>query len=345
MRNPQALCTTLLLSACLLLCAGWPALTVAADGPNQVAIQASTHADLQASLDALAQRARPGHLGITVLDLSSHSQWRVNASSAYPMMSVFKAPLAAVVLAQVDQGRLSLQQQVVITRAEVVDGTAVPSIGTHFHGERMSFSVERLLVAAVSESDSTAADALMKTVGGADVVTAFLREHGIAGMRVDLDEAGVESIFQDLPQGVQPAADETTQQTLRRHQRGFQAFLADPRNRSTPDAAADFLDKLWRRQLLSPESSQRLLNLLYAQTIPNRLRRGLPAQIKLADKCGTAKGLEGRTAAYNDIGILSLPNGHTVIVAAFLTDSTAKDIDLEALYADLGRSVVTALQP
>ena len=51
------------------------------------------------------------------------------------------------------------------------------------------------------------------------------------------------------------------------------------------------------------------------------------------------------TAAYNDIGILTLQNGHTVIVAAFLTDSHALDDRMSALFRALARTVVADLGP
>ena len=117
---------------------------------------------LQHALAQLADKAQPGVLGITVVDMNTRARIRINADRAYPMMSVFKAPVAAAVLAQVDVGRIRLNQEVTITRAEVVDGTAVPSIGAHFSGEQMHFTVERLLAAAVSESDNTAVDASMR---------------------------------------------------------------------------------------------------------------------------------------------------------------------------------------
>ena len=300
---------------------------------------------LQQAVDALAQRARPGTLGVAVLDLKSGAEASVNAGQAFPMMSVFKAPVAAAVLSRVDEGRLSLQQQVTLTRADVVSGSAVPSIGVHFHGERMTFTVEQLLQAAVSESDSTAADALVKVVGGPQVVTAFLRAHGIDGMRVDMDEAGVARIFQDLGPGQQIPAKESAQASLERYRRGFKAFLASPANRSTPGAAVVFLRKLHGNELLTPASTRHLLDLMTAQTIPNRLRAGVPQGVRLADKTGSSDSLEGWTAAYNDIGILSRPDGHTVIVAAFLTDSHASEVQRDALFADIARAAVASFDP
>ncbi|WP_445144569.1 class A beta-lactamase [Dyella sp. Tek66A03] len=304
-----------------------------------------TQVDLQHTLEALAQRARPGLLGVAVLDLQSGAEWRVNADQAYPLMSVFKAPVAAAVLSRIEKGELSLDQKVTIKRADVVSGSAVPSIGAKFHGEEMTFTVDQLLTAAVSESDSTAVDALIRVVGGPQVVTAFLRAHGIDGLRVDLDEVGVGRVFSALDSAQALPANESMQQAHDRYQRGLQAFLADPRNRSTPDAAVAFLRKLWLNELLSPTSTQHLLRLMFAQTIPSRLRAGLPSGVRLADKTGTSGSLDGQTGAYNDIGILTWPDGHTVIVAAFLMGSRASAAERDALFAELGRSVAVGLHP
>lgn len=300
---------------------------------------------LQQKLDALAQRARPGTLGVAVLDLQSGAAAGVHADEAFPMMSVFKAPVAAAVLSRVDEGKLSLQQQVTLTRADVVSGSAVPSIGAHFHGERMTFTVERLLKAAVSESDNTAVDALVKVVGGPQAVTAFLRRHGVDGMRVDMGEAGVGRIFRDLRPGQEPPAKESEQASLERYRRGFRAFLAAPTNRSTPHAAVTFLRKLHDNELLTPASTRHLLDLMAAQTIPDRLRAGLPPGVRLADKAGTSGSLEGRTATFNDIGILSGPDGHTVIVAAFLTNSPGSEVQRDSLFADIARAAAASFHP
>lgn len=331
---------SLLVVAALSLAGLWPPATAA-----DAAAISNAHAVLQTRLDALVRQARPGLLGIAVLDPQSGAEWRVNADRAYPMMSVFKAPLAAAVLARVDRGDISLEQTITLTRAEVSAGSAVPSISAHFRGDSMTFTVRQLLTAAVSESDNTAADALVKLLGRPASVTAFLRAHGIEGMHVDLDEAGIARIFDQLGPGVRPPAGETAAAEAQRLQRGYQAFLADPRNRSTPEAAATFLRKLWRNELLSPASTRYLLGLMEAQTVPNRLRAGLPADMKLADKCGTSSTVDGRTAAYNDIGILTAPDGRRMIVAAFLTDSPATQTERDALFVDLGREVAAALRP
>lgn len=291
---------------------------------------------LQSTLTRLTERARPGLLGVTVLDLRSGASWHVHGDHAFPMMSVFKAPVAAAVLARIERGEVAPEQKVTIHRAQLQTGP----IRDNFHGETMPFTVCELLAAAVSRSDNTAADALVRIAGGPAAVTRFLRVHGITGMRVDLDEAGVGRVFE-----AGPASRETPEQEDRRLRRGYRAFLADPRNRSTPDAAAVFLRKLWRGQLLSPDSTAQLLDLMGAQLTPRRLRAGLPPGLRLADKCGTSYTLDGLTAAFNDIGIVSWPDGHAVIVAAFLSASPGSQREREALYADLARAVVQTVHP
>lgn len=301
----------------------------------------AANAALQHRLEILAQRARPGTLGVAVLDLRSGAAAGINTKRAFPMMSVFKAPVAAAVLARVDDGSLSLQQSVTITREQVLAGSAVPSIGAHFRGERMNFTLEQLLKAAVSESDNTAVNALIRTMGGAREVTAYLHAHGIDGMRVDIDEADVARVFEGLRPGETESPEDSGESVLHRRQLGYQAFLADPRNRTTPEAAIAFLRKLVGRQLLSPASTQRLLALMHAQTIPNRLRAGIPGDLQFADKTGTSGSFGGRTAAYNDIGIVSWPDGRQVLVAAFLLDSRAGE-GQAALFADIAQAAVQA---
>ncbi len=328
--------TLITISSLAFSCAATPATPATSNRP------ADLHpSDLQNRLDILVQRARPGTLGIAVLDLPSGFEWRVNAEQAFPMMSVFKVPVAAAVLAHIERGKLSMDQTVSVRRSDLESGT----IRDHFRGMQMNFTVRQLLTDAVSKSDNTAVDTLLKLIGGPKVVTAFLRTHGIEGMRVDLGERGFKPVFGDLKPHLQPPANETAAQELARLRRGYKAYLADPRNRSTPDAATRFLRKLWRRELLSPISTQYLIDLMYAQTTPRRLRAGLPLGVRLADKCGTSYTLENMTAAFNDIGILTWPDGHTVIVAAFLTASTASQDERNALFANLAREVTTALHP
>lgn len=291
---------------------------------------------LQAKLDALAQRARPGYLGVTVIDLHSGQTWRVGAGRAYPMMSVFKAPLGAALLARVDRGELSLDRSVTITRPDLRQGLS--AITKHFHGQAMHFTVRQLLKAAVGDSDNTAADALLPLVGGPAGLTAWLRAHGIDGMRVDRGEGGIYHDVMGLDAHDQPPPGETDAAADARIRRGFFAYMRGPRDTSTPDAAATFLRKLWRGELLSAASTRRLLDTM-THTPPFRIEAGLPKEVRFAHKGGTSGTFDDTTAAFNDIGVIAWPDGRAVVVAAFLSGSTKSVKEREGLFAELGRVV------
>lgn len=301
------------------------------------------HDALQKTLDQFASAAKPGTLGVAVLDMQGSTGWQVNGDQALPMMSVFKAPLGAAVLDRVDKGELKLNQRVTITRDELRPGRS--AIRGAFQGDRMSFPLADLLHAAISESDNTGADALLRLIGGPQAVTAYLRAHGIHGMTVDMGEGQVADVFRNLGGAASPPAGETAQQRQQRLQGGLQAYLSDPRNRTTPAAAADFLRQLSAGALLSPTSTQYLMTLLNEQTTPRRLRVGLPAGVTFADKCGTSLTVNGVTAAFNDIGIITWPDGHRVIVAAFLMASRASREERDKLFADLARAIVATRHP
>lgn len=299
---------------------------------------------LQRTLARYAAEARPGTLGVAVRDLQTGRTWEINAAEAFPLMSVFKAPLGATVLSESDRGTLSLGRTVRITRSDLMTA-GLSHIAATFRGTEETFTVGQLLEAAVSHSDNTAANVLLELVGGPGAVTAFLRSHGIGGMRVD---RGEEEIAEQFQVSAGQKAEESRQTAVERDARlrgGYEAFLKDPRDRATPVAAVRFLEKLWRGKLLSPNSTRHLLGLLYGQTIPDRLRAGIPSAVRLADKCGTSYSVDGMTAAFNDIGILTWPDGHTVILAVFLKASHAPEDRMNALFKGIAQAVTTDLYP
>jgi beta-lactamase class A len=311
--------------------------------PYQPPTSSQAYQVLQARLEGLYRRVSSGSLGISVLDIQSGAKWRINSDQSFPMMSVFKVPVAAAVLDQVDQGHLSLQQTIIVNRAELRDGAS--AIRENFRGEQMTFTLQQLLHYSVSRSDNTAVDALIKLIGGPAAVTSFLRSHGIEGMRVDLDEGGISDLLTHVGPTMPRPVHETPDAKDQRLRLALQAFLADPRNRSTPDAAVALLEKLQSEMLLSQQSTRNLLDLMHQQTTPRRLREGLPEGVMLADKCGTSTTLNGVTAAYNDIGIMTWPDGRQVIVAVFLSASKASQTERDKLFSDITKAIIEAAHP
>jgi beta-lactamase class A len=307
------------------------------------AFAAPADASLKASLERIASEARPGTMGIIVMDPASGKTVKINDGRPYLMMSAFKAPIAAAVLARVDSGEIKLGQTVHLVPGDIVPGSAVPSLGKRLEAGPVDASVEELLRAAVTQSDNTAVDALLKLLGGGPVATRFLESKGIHGMRIDFGERELSLRLNDLKSGEKPPADESDEAADRRVKRGFGEVLSSHVNSTTLDGAATFLDKLHSGALVSPSSTNMLLGMMTAQVIPNRIRAGLPAGFQLADKTGTAGTYQDRLGAWNDMGIVTAPDGRRIIVAIFLSDSPATPKQADAWFAEIGRLVATSM--
>jgi beta-lactamase class A len=308
------------------------------------AFAAPVDTSLKSSMDRIADEARPGTLGILVMDPASGTAIKVNDGRGYLMMSAFKAPIAAAVLARVDSGEFRLDQKVHLVPADVVPGSAVPSLGKRLEAGPLDVSVEEVMRAAVTQSDNTAVDALLTLLGGGSAATRFLESKGVHGMRIDVDERELSRLLNGRKPGEQPIANESDEAVDIRAKRGFEAVLASKVNTTSLDGAASFLNKLQSGTLLSPSSTNMLLGMMTAQVIPNRIRGGLPAGFQLADKTGTAGTYHDRLGAWNDMGIITAPDGRRMIVAVFLSDSPATPKQADAWFAEIGRLVAASMQ-
>ncbi|HRD29235.1 MAG TPA: serine hydrolase, partial [Caulobacter sp.] len=226
---------TLLLAACA------PAPTSGATTPPLDA------ALLDQEIAVIADRARPATIEVAVQNLEGGEMWAWNGDKAFPMQSVFKAPLGAAVLAEVDAGRLSLDE--VVTLAEPDISPAHSKIADAWPG-RTTYTVRELLVWAVGDSDNTAADVLMRRIGGPGAVTAWLRAKGIKEIRVDRYERELQpeisgmASFRIAWKGW-PAFAAARDRVPEADRRAATArYLADPRDTMTATGALTFLRML-----------------------------------------------------------------------------------------------------
>jgi beta-lactamase class A len=65
----------------------------------------------------------------------------------------------------------------------------------------------------------------------------------------------------------------------------------------------------------------------------DRLKAGLAPGWTLAHKTGTSGSWKGMTAATNDVGVLTAPEGTKIAVAVFVGDSVASDKQRAAFIA------------
>jgi beta-lactamase class A len=301
---------------------------------------------LDAEVRALAKRAAPGVLGFGLMNLESGQSWTWNGERRFPMQSVFKMLVGAAVLAEVDARRLALDEAFSIGAKDL--SPPYSPIADAWPA-RTVYSAQELLVAAVSNSDDTAVDVLMKRIGGPGAVNGWLQAKKIDEVRVDRYERELQpealglASFRPAWKGAAAFDAAVATVPLAQRQAAADAYLRDPRDTATPRGMVAFLARLDAGELLSPASTQRLVAIMARSPRgPERLKAGLPKSAFFAHKIGTGSGFGGRTSAYNDVGIFALADKRSYAITAFLTGSTADERTRASLLADLGRAAVRA---
>lgn len=278
------------------------------DAPKEVAASTANNENaLRDRIEQISQEAQ-GRVGVTATVLETGESVTLNGDQRFPMQSVYKFPIAMAVLAQVDQGNLKLDQKIRIEARDIVQDSRI--IDKNSQGKE--FSLAELLKYMVSESDSTACDILLRLIGEPQRVTEYLRDLGVN----DIVVANTEN-------EIQFGQDRALQY----------------RNYATPDAAVNLLRAFHEGRGLS-ESSQALLRQWMTETStgPNRIKGLLPKRTVVAHKTGTSATVDGVTAATNDVGLVTLPNGRHLAIAVFVSDSTANDTIREEVIAKIARA-------
>ena len=304
------------------------------------------HARLDREFPALAARARPAFLNAGVVVPSTGQNWVWDLTARMPLQGVFEAPLAAAALAQVDAGMLKLNERIRLTADDLsppfgpIDAVWPSPPQNHV----LDLPAVDLIALAVQQSDNTAADTIMKRIGGPAAVTDWLRAKGVDGMSIDRYERELQPAIAGMPPFEPEWKDRAAWMAARdavpaeTREAAINAYLADPRDTATVSSALEFLRRLTVESLISPASTRLLLRLMTeSDTSARRLRAGLPPGARLAHKSGTAPTDLGLTPVVNDIGVVTLADGRTLAMAVFLAGSSATEAERDRLIADAAR--------
>jgi beta-lactamase class A len=268
-------------------------------------------------------QAFDGQVGIAVksIDEGWSSGWK--ADELYPQQSVSKLWVAITAMDAVDKGKVSLDDPVTLTRDDL----------TLFHQPiaeevlktgSFATTLGDLMVRQITQSDNTANDKLMRSVGGPAAVRAMIKAKHLGAIRFDNGERALQSKIAGL--GWKPefsignaffeARDALPPEARKA---AFDRYVANPYDGAAPSAIVNALARLKRGQLLSPASTQHLLDIMsHTVTGANRLKGGLAPGWVLNHKTGTGQVLGDFQAGYNDIGILTAPDGKSYAVAVMI---------------------------
>lgn len=247
------------------------------------------------------ERDLDARVGVVIRD--SGSAWSLShrADERFLMNSTFKTMLCGAVLRLVDDGALSLDEDIAIRDSDLLDYAPVTEtmVGK-------SMSIGELCFAALDMSDNTATNLLIDRIGGPQSVTAFLRDIGDPVSRLDRREPEVN----DFAPG-------------------------DPRDTTTPDAMALTMDALLNKDALTAESRARLVDWMSAGGVTGALiRASTPEGWQVADRSGS--GDFNRNIA----AMVTPPGKAPYFISIFLSDADADFATRNAAVIALSEAVM-----
>lgn len=246
-------------------------------------------------------------LSLAVLDEESGRHWAYQADQRYPLCSTFKVLASSAFLARVDRGEDSLERRVVIGEKDLVSYS--PLTETRVGGQGMTMA--EICEAALTLSDNTAGNKILESIGGPSGVTEFARSIGDGVTRLDRWETELN-----------------------------EALVGDERDTTSPNAITETLRELLLGDTLSENSKRQLADWMIAnKTGDAKLRAGLPSDWIVGDKTG---GVNNGTMA--DVAIAWPVNRQPLIMAVYLTETTASFDDRNAGIAEIAKTLSEEIQ-
>jgi beta-lactamase class A len=281
---------------------------------------------------ALASKVRSigqsfnGDIGIAVKDIQTGFTASYDGSTYFPQQSVSKFWVALTALDRADRGHVSLEAPVTVTKSDLTlfHQPIAKLVGANGY----STTLNSLMYRAITQSDNTCNDFVLWKAGGPDAVRSFLADKRIGGIRFGPGERSLQARIAGMewqPSMVGAnfyAARSALPMSVRRS--AFENYIRDPMDGATPIGTVDALARLKKGELLSPRSTQKLLDTMSnTKTGAQRLKGGLAPGWKLAHKTGTGQVLGDTQAGYNDIGIVTAPDGRPYAVAVYIRRTSA----------------------
>lgn len=305
-------------------------------------------AALRQSIDLIG-RMFQGKVGIAVQSVDNGWIVQSNGDVRLPQQSVSKLWVAMTVLDLRDAGRLRLDDPISVTREDLT--VFHQPLAALVKGGVYETTVRDLLTRAMTSSDNTANDRLLQLVGGPSAIRDMIRRKGLGNIRFGPGERLLQAGTAGLDW--QPAYSIGNAFTLARSRlpastrlSAFEQYVADPPDGAAASAIAGALVRLKTGQILSPDSTQWLLaTMVSSKTGKMRLRGAVPIGWTFGHKTGTGQDLFGRNAGYNDVGVLTAPDGRSYAVAVLIGDTTRPVRERQELMQSVVNAVVANHYP
>lgn len=248
-----------------------------------------------------------GRVGVAAEIIESGDAAELNAEEHFPMQSVYKLPISMTVLQLVDDGKLTLEKSVEVRVADMVPAEKHSPLRDQFPGGTRK-TIRELIRYTLVESDGTASDILLREAGGPAAVMKYLQSQGVGDLIVAHTEMQL-------------------------------TWKTQYEDWCTPRAAVKLLMNLQNGIGISDASRALVLvDMQESKTGLTRILNLLPKGTVVADKTGSSGMQDGRAAATNDIGLVSLPDGRHMAIAIFVSDAEAADAVRDSVIAKIARA-------
>jgi len=248
-------------------------------------------------------------IGVAVMHLELGDTLSINGHEHYAMMSTCKFPQAITLLHLVDSGKIARNAKVHISPYDLIQLTFSTLKKDHPHAQ-FDLTIPGALDYSIGQSDNITSNVIFAMEGGPAAVEAYIRSLGV-------DEIGVGTDY--------------------RRMRNDSLY----RNWISPVSAAALLYKFYTQKILTDTSRLMLWKaMVEAPNGKDRLPGLLPAGTVIGHKTGTSgRDTTNVCTAFNDIGIMHLPDGGMVAVAVFVAKSPLTDDMNARSIAEIGKMV------
>lgn len=248
-----------------------------------------------------------GRIGVAAVDVTRNKRVEYHAQDRFLMCSTFKVLAVSAVLKRVDEKKEQLDRFVRYGEAQLLEYAPV----TRAHVKEGGMTLDALCAAAITQSDNTAANLLLETIGGPKGLTDFARSLGDEFTRLDRMEPELNN-----------------------------AVPGEDRDTTTPAAMAKDLQRLLTSDVLSQESRARLEGWMVAnETGSKMIRSSVPAGWRVGDKTGrSGKG------ASNDIAIVRPPTGGPIFLAIYVNAPSESSEGRDTLVAEAAKAALEELK-
>lgn len=240
--------------------------------------------DMDFSEFAALEKEHGGRLGVFIINSQTQKSISYRANERFAMCSTFKLFLAAMILQDVDKGKLKLEQEIPIKDT----GLRFYSDYAKEAAKKGKISIYEAIKAIIVYSDNITTNALLPYIGGHAGFTKWINNTGDNITNLTLDEPGMSLVLANTIE-----------------------------NTTSPLAFADDIKKILEPNFLSEKSRKLLIQLMIeCETGKKRLIAGLPKDWKFGHKTGTGQD-EKMANQYNDIGIIWPKNKPAHIITCF----------------------------